>query len=94
MVGFTNPQADFQFVFIHNEIEKSRNILRFQKLQQLFEDRGLSVQDIIVPDFRNHLANIIAMTLIGDWTAYYLALAYGIDPTPVDMVEEFKVLIK
>jgi hypothetical protein len=34
------------------------------------------------------------MTLIGDWTAYYLALAYGIDPTPVDMVEEFKLLLK
>lgn len=94
MVGFTSPQAEFQFVFIHNEAEKSRNILRFQKLQQLFESRGLAIQDIIVPNFGNHLANLVAMTLIGDWTAYYLALAYGIDPTPVDMVEEFKVLIQ
>jgi glucose/mannose-6-phosphate isomerase len=94
MVGFTNPQANFQFVFIHNEVEKSRNILRFQKLQQLLEGRGLSIQDILVPDFGNHLANLVAMTLIGDWTAYYLALAYGIDPTPVDMVEEFKILIQ
>lgn len=94
MVGFTNPKANFQFILLQNEIETSRNIKRFQKLQQLFESRQLSVEKILVPDFGNKLANLVAMTLIGDWTAYYLALAYGIDPTPVDMVEEFKILMK
>jgi glucose/mannose-6-phosphate isomerase len=94
MVGFTNPQANFQFILLQNEVETSRNIKRFEKLQQLFESRGLAVSKIVVPDFGNKLANLVAMTLIGDWTAYYLALAYGIDPTPVDMVEEFKLLMK
>lgn len=94
MVGFTNPQAKFQFILLQNEVETSRNIKRFEKLQQLFESRELSVEKIMVPDFGNKLANLVAMTLIGDWTAYYLALAYGIDPTPVDMVEEFKLLMK
>jgi len=94
MVGFTNPQANFQFVLIHNASEKSRNITRIAKLQQLFESRGLSVIRLEVEDYGNYLANTIAMILIGDWTAYYLALAYGIDPTPVDMVEEFKLLMK
>jgi glucose/mannose-6-phosphate isomerase len=94
MVGFTNPQAEFQFIFLQNEVETSRNIKRFEKLKQLFESRGLSVSDVFVPDFGNKLANLVAMTLIGDWTAYYLALSYGIDPTPVDMVEEFKLLMK
>lgn len=94
MVGFTNPQANFQFILLQNEVETSRNIKRFNKLKQLFESRGLSIIDVIVPDFGNKLANLVAMTLIGDWTAYYLALSYGIDPTPVDMVEEFKLLMK
>lgn len=94
MVGFTNPQAEFQFIFLQNEVETSRNIKRFEKLTQLFESRCLAVSNIVVPDFGNKLANLVAMTLIGDWTAYYLALAYGIDPTPVDMVEEFKLLMK
>lgn len=94
MVGFTNPQAKFQFILLQNEVETSRNIKRFEKLQQLFESRELSVEKIMLPDFGNKLANLVAMTLIGDWTAYYLALAYGIDPTPVDMVEEFKLLMK
>jgi len=94
MVGFTNPQANFQFILLQNKVETSRNIKRFEKLQQLFESRRLAVSKIVVPDFGNKLANVVAMTLIGDWTAYYLALAYGIDPTPVDMVEEFKLLMK
>lgn len=94
MLGFTNPQAEFQFIFLQNEVETSRNIKRFEKLTQLFESRGLAVSNIVIPDFGNKLANLVAMTLIGDWTAYYLALAYGIDPTPVDMVEEFKLLLK
>jgi glucose/mannose-6-phosphate isomerase len=94
MVGFTNPQANFQFILLQNKVETSRNIKRFEKLKQLFESRGLPVENVIVPDFGNRLANLVAMTLIGDWAAYYLALAYGIDPTPVDMVEEFKLLMK
>lgn len=94
MVGFTNPQANFQFIFLQNEIEVSRNIKRFEKLKELFESRDLAVKNVIIPDFGNKLANLVAMTLIGDWTAYYLALSYGIDPTPVDMVEEFKLLMK
>ncbi len=28
--------------------------------------------------------------MLGDFTSYYLALEYGIDPAPVAMVEEFK----
>jgi glucose/mannose-6-phosphate isomerase len=94
MVGFTNPQANFTFIFLQNEVETSRNIKRFEKLTQLFESRDLAVSNIVIPDFGNKLANLVAMTLIGDWTAYYLALSYGIDPTPVDMVEEFKLLMK
>jgi hypothetical protein len=28
--------------------------------------------------------------MLGDWTSYYLALEYRVDPTPVKMVEDFK----
>ena len=94
MVGFTNPQANFQFIFIKNQAENSANIVRMTKLAELFSSRNLPVKQIEVKDYGNYLANLIAMILIGDWTAYYLALSYGIDPTPVDMVEEFKLKMK
>jgi glucose/mannose-6-phosphate isomerase len=28
--------------------------------------------------------------LFGDYMAYYLAMAYGVDPTPIDVLEGFK----
>ena len=30
---------------------------------------------------------------LADWTSYYLALEYGQDPTPVDMVEQLKKIL-
>jgi glucose/mannose-6-phosphate isomerase len=27
---------------------------------------------------------------LGDYMAYYLAMVYGVDPTPVDAIERFK----
>jgi glucose/mannose-6-phosphate isomerase len=30
----------------------------------------------------------------GDYVAYYLAMAYGVDPTPVDAIEGFKQALK
>lgn len=94
MVGFTNPQAKFQFLFVRNASETNRNVKRMEVMKTLFTERGLEVKDVVVPDYGNHLANLVSMILVGDWTAYYLALTYGIDPTPVDMVEEFKMLMK
>lgn len=91
MVGFTHPQAEFQFFFLSNESERdTAGGRRLENMHELFTERGLSVEEVVVADYGNHLANLLAMILVGDWTAYYTALAYDIDPTPVDMVEDFK----
>ncbi len=94
MVGFTNPQCEFGLVFLQSEAESSRNITRLTIMKELFEERGLSVNQTVVKDHGNYLANLMAMILLGDWTAYYLALSYETDPTPVNMVEEFKTRLK
>jgi glucose/mannose-6-phosphate isomerase len=36
------------------------------------------------------LAHMWTLILFGDYMAYYLAMAYGVDPTPLPMVAEFK----
>ena len=40
------------------------------------------------------LAHIWTALHFGDYVAYYLAMAYGIDPTPVDALENFKAALK
>lgn len=36
------------------------------------------------------LAHMWTLLHFGDYTAYYLAMAYGVDPTPVEAIENFK----
>jgi len=66
---------------------------RIQKRMNLTADiikkrgYGVDILDIKSDSVYNSMFNSI---LLADWTSYYLALEYGIDPTPVDIVEEFK----
>ncbi len=39
---------------------------------------------------RSPLARACSAAHLGDWTSYYLALARGVDPTPVDAISELK----
>jgi len=59
----------------------------------IIKKRGYDVDilDIKGDGVYNKMFNNI---LLADWTSYYLALEYGIDPTPVDIVEEFKKKLK
>jgi len=59
----------------------------------LLEQKGVGVE-IIPMKGSTVLEKIFATSLLADWTSYYLALAYNQDPTPVDMVEEFKESMK
>jgi len=40
------------------------------------------------------LEKIISTIILGFWTAYWLALEYKIDPTPVKPIDEFKRRLK
>lgn len=93
MVGYTNPQADFFFVMLMDKKDNPQNIKRFEVMKELMEKKGMGVE-IIEIEGNNVFEKVFSSLCLGDWTSYYLALEYGIDPTPVDMVEEFKGLIK
>jgi glucose/mannose-6-phosphate isomerase len=94
MVGFSLPQAEFVFVFLKTGAEHPRNLKRMEILKGLMEKKGMPVKVVEVPATGETFLDGLRMLVVGDWTAYYLALMYGIDPTPVDMVEEFKDLMK
>ena len=93
MVGFTNPQAKFFFVMLLDSEDHPQNIKRFAVMKDLMTKKGME-GEIVEVIGNNVFEKVFSALCLGDWTSYYLALEYGIDPTPVDMVEEFKELIK
>ncbi len=93
-VGFTNPQAAFHMIMLRNHDDDPRNLKRFEITAQIMRDKGIEVDIIDIPTDGPILYRMFYMLALGDWASYHLALIYGIDPTPVDMVEDFKALLK
>lgn len=71
----------------HPKIER-----RTEVLKNLYENRGINVTVVDVFG-RNRQEKIFNSLMLADWTAYYLADEYGVEPEQVPMVEEFKKLI-
>ncbi len=91
-VGFTNPQADFAVFMLRDSSDHPRNIVRYDATAEALRAKGLSVEiiEMIEGDMFRKIFSTIGLC---DWISYYLALAYNQDPTPVDMVEDFKKAI-
>ncbi len=92
MVGFTNPQGKFFLCLLRDFDDDSRNLKRFDITARLLESRGISSETIDMGE-GSVFTKMFRMILLGDWASYHLALSYGVDPTPVDMVEELKKLL-
>lgn len=91
MVGFTNPQAKFFIIMLKDPQDNEKNQRRYEVTSNLLKEKGVDSEIINMEG--NVLSKIFSSINIADWTSYYLALEYGQDPTPVDMVESFKKIL-
>src|SRR3989338_8230811 len=92
MVGFTNPQGKFFIVMLKDPLDTIRNRKRYEATASLLSIKGTE-SEILNMQGNSVFEKIFSSIALADWTSYYLALAYGQDPTPVDMVENFKKII-
>jgi glucose/mannose-6-phosphate isomerase len=92
MVGFTNPQAKFFIIMLKDPQDHQKNQLRYNPTARLLKEKGVE-SEILNMEGENILSKIFSCISIADWTSYYLALEYGQDPTPVDMVEKLKKVL-
>ena len=92
MVGHTNPQAKFIAIMLRDNDDNARNFKRYEITAGLIKQKGLDAE-ILDMEQGNAFYKIFSTILVGDFTSYYLALSYNQDPTPVDMVEDFKKIL-
>lgn len=91
-VGYTNPQGKFITIMLMDPSDNERNIARYAATAKLIGEKGID-SEIIEMEGNSVFEKIFQSVLLGDFTSYYLALAYNQDPTPVDMVEELKKIL-
>lgn len=77
----------FEAPDIHKRTQK-----RLQILTKIIEKRGTNVHRFTLQG-SSHLARMISGLMLLDWISFYVAQDNGIDPAPVDVVEEFKKLL-
>lgn len=97
IAGTENPQetlnAHTMTIFLCSPSDHPRNHLRSDLTRKAFMLEGLNT-DLVEARGHTPLAHIWTTILFGDYMAYYLAMAYGQDPTPIQALLDFKQAMK
>ncbi len=92
LAGLCNPEEIMSrtiSLFLRAPSDHPRNRLRLDLTRQAFMLEGLNT-DVYDAQGESPLAHIWTALHFGDYTAYYLAMAYGEYPAPVAALENFK----
>jgi glucose/mannose-6-phosphate isomerase len=93
LAGTQNPQetlnAHTMTLFLRAPSDHPRNRLRSDLTREAFMLEGLNT-DFVEGRGKSPLAHMWTLILFGDYVAYFLAMAYGVDPTPIQALVNFK----
>ena len=93
LAGLINPgkvlMPHTMTFFLRAPSDRPRHRLRIDLTQKAYMMEGLNT-DFMDARGDTALATMWTLILFGDYMAYYLAMAYGMDPTPVEALENFK----
>jgi len=92
MVGFTNLVMKPLIVFVQDVKIHPQNKLRMEILEKVLKDK-IPFHTIELKG-KSDLEQVMYGLQLGQYASYFLAEKYGVDPTPVQMVEDFKKLLK
>lgn len=94
LAGIANPSDELLMphtltLFLRAASDNPRNTLRVNITRQTFMLEGLNT-DFYLAQGDSRLAQMWTAIHFGDYMAYYLAIAYSTDPTPVDALTNLK----
>lgn len=92
VAGVQHPESLFgptMVVFLRSSLNHPRNLKRLEATRDILMVEGFNT-DILEAQGDSRLAHQWTSLHLGDYVAYYLAMAYGADPTPVTAIEDLK----
>jgi glucose/mannose-6-phosphate isomerase len=91
-VGWENPKKQFKnfvVVMLRDKGMHPRVAIRMDITRDIVKKEGVELIEISSRG-QDLLSRIFSLIYIGDFVSFYLAILYGIDPTPVDRVTYLK----
>ncbi len=92
LTGIKNQESgikNFYFIILRDKEDNPKILKRMEITENLIKESGAEV-DFVELQGQTKIEKIFNALLLGDWVSYYLALSYGQDPVPVEIVEKFK----
>jgi glucose/mannose-6-phosphate isomerase len=92
VVGYPQPSVvrDHLFaIFLASSLDHPRNRLRAALSQAALDDEKIANDRIVFED-SGRLAQAMRAVVLGDYVSVYLAVLYGIDPTPIEVLNRIK----
>ena len=89
MVGYTHKNGDYYCVIIKDDYDDRRIKKRMSITKDVISRKKIPALELNITGISN-MVKIFSTIYIGDWVSYIIALKSKIDPTPVDIVEDFK----
>ncbi len=93
MEGMSHTTHPFHILILKDDNDHARIKRRMDVTAKLLKEKGLKVDIIKLLKDKNLLIKIFSNYILSQWTSYYLALEYEVDPSPVKTVEEFKKML-
>ncbi len=92
VVGTVYPEqcvSKFMVLFLRSAHDHPRNRLRVDVTREIYMTAGFNT-DIIEAKGPAPLADMLTVLHYGDYTAFYLAMCYDIDPSPIPQIDYLK----
>jgi len=89
LAGFTELKGNYYAILIKDDEDNMQVKKGMDAFKTIVKSRNVPITEINVSG-KDQLTKIISAIYIGDWTSYYLAIRYKIDPTPLILTEQFK----
>lgn len=80
-------------IFLRTPLDHPRVAKRVEILKEVLSSRGLAFLEVW-GEGETALAQALWLVYFGDWVSFYLALLNGVDPTPVQPIQELKRRLK
>ena len=92
VVGYEYPREIVNRAFVillRSSSLHERTLLRYQITTEILTRSGISYQ-VIDAEGDKPLSQMMNLVMLGDYVSYYLAILYGIDPSPVKVIDYLK----
>jgi glucose/mannose-6-phosphate isomerase len=76
-------------VFVSDGEIDARLLRRAELTAEVLAERGVAVEHVWARGV-SRFARLFSLVQFGDYASFYLALLYGVDPTPVAAIQDFK----